>query len=266
MRNAKTVGDAYDYCAAHLSVYSAAIRIQMENDAGRDRKFMRFEVLLGGGMVQRQTVENSLGLTHQALLTLSHGAAGADEIWFTHSRLAPEIAYQKFFGVPVQFEMPFNAVFMRNRDLALPIIDNDPQLYQLASSYINLQFPPVEQYLTARVRMLIARLLPLGQCSQDVVAERLCMHARTLQRKLKAEGAAFEMIKDGVRQDLALQYLSMSAIPFSKIAAMLGYSDSTVFMRSCQRWFHHSPRSMREQLRSEREMTSLNNGPLGRVN
>jgi AraC-like DNA-binding protein len=246
-------------------VYSSAIRIQMENDAGMDRKFMRFEILLDGGMVQRQTVENSLALTHQAILTLSHGAAGGDEIWFTHSRLASLSAYKKFFGVAVCFEMPFNAVFMRNCDLALPIVDNDPQLYQLASSYISLQYPPEEQYLATRVRALIDRLLRVRQCTQDEVADRLCMHPRTLQRKLKAEGTSFEDIKDGVRRDLALQYLSMPTIPFSRVARMLGYSESTVFVRSCQRWFHRSPRMMREQLLIGQEAQSARRGKLGLV-
>ncbi len=257
MRNAKTVGEAFNYCAAHLRVYSSAIRIQMESDENAHRQFMRFEILLSGNLHYRQAVENSLGLTHQAILTLSHGLAGADEIWFTHSRLAPLSVYRKFFGAPVRFEMPFNAVFMRRRDLALPIIDQDPQLYHLASSFINLQFPPEQHDLTTRVRALSERLLPIGLCTQDEVAERLCLHPRTLQRKLKLEGASFEEIKDGVRRDAALRYLSMPSIPFTRIAAMLGYSESAVLIRSCQRWFSNSPRVVREHLLMEKTLVPL---------
>ena len=251
MHNAKTVGDAFDYCAAHLRVYSSAIGIQMENDKPADRKFMRFEILLGGGTMQRQAVENALGLTHQAMHYLSHGTAGAAEVWFVHSRLAPMSVYREFFSAPVRFEKPFNAVFMNNCDLALQTSMHDQQVYELASSYIDLRFPPLPPVLAMRVRTLAARLLPMGQCTQEEVAEKLSIHPRTLQRKLKKEGTSFEQIKDEVRRDAALRYLSMPGIPFTRVASMLGYSESAVLIRSCQRWFANSPRMIREQLRKD---------------
>ncbi len=246
MRNSSTVGEAYRYCAGHLQVYSPVVQIQIEACRSRERHFMRFEILLDRVPHQRQAVENALGLTHNAVLTLSGGRFGAREVWFTHKPLLPLACYQRFFDGPVHFDKPFNAVFFNSSDLSQEIPDRNPQLYEMASSYIDAQFPSASQHLVARVHAIAARLLVLGLCSHAEVAARLSMHPRTLQRRLREEGTSFEEIKDDVRRDAAARYLSEGDIPLTRVAALLGYSESSVLTRSCKRWFQSSPREIRE--------------------
>lgn len=247
MRNSSTVGEAYRYCAGHLQVYSPVVHIQIEDDRANARHFMRFEILLRRVPHQRQAVENALALTHLAVMTLSRGSFGAREVWFTHERQLPLSHYQRIFGGPVQFGKPFNAVFFNSRDLAQPIPGQNPQLYELASSYIDTQFPSTSMHLVTRVHAISARLLVLGLCTHVEVAARLNLHPRTLQRRLREEGTSFEAIKDDVRRDAAARYLGESDIPLTKIAALLGYSEPSVLTRSCQRWFANSPRQIREK-------------------
>ena len=251
MRNSSTVGEAYRYCAGHLQVYSPVVHIQIEEDRPSNRHFMRFEILLRRVPHQRQAVENALALTHLAVLTLSRGSFGAREVWFSHERLLPLTHYQRFFCGPVQFSKPFNAVFFNSRDLAQPIPDPNPQLYQMASSYIDTQFPSSSMHLVTRVHALAARLLAQGCCSHVEIAARLNMHPRSLQRRLREEGTSFEAIKDDVRRDAAERYLSESDLPLTKIATLLGYSEPSVLTRSCQRWFSSSPRQLREKAGTE---------------
>jgi len=141
MKNSTTVGEAYRYCAGHLQVYSPVVQIQIEEDRPAGRHFMRFEILLRGIPQQRQAVENALALTHHAILTLSGGSFGAREVWFRHPRQAPLAGYRRYFGGPVHFDRPFNAVFFNSKDLAQPIVDQNPQLYEIVSSYIDSRFP-----------------------------------------------------------------------------------------------------------------------------
>ncbi len=248
MRNCSTVGEAYAYCAAHLQVYSTAVRIQIEEDKAAERHFMRFEIVLPRLPQQRQAVESSLALTHQAVLTLSQGRFGAREVWFRHERLAPASSYRPHFGAPVHFEMPFNAVFFTSSDLAQPIAGQDTQLYDIASNYIDTRFPAAHLDLAIRVRVVAARLLALGQCSLQEVSSRFHVHPRTLQRRLQDEGTSFDAIKDDVRRDAAYKYVSDVTIPLSRIASLLGYSEPAVLTRSCYRWFSSSPRNLRRKL------------------
>lgn len=250
MSNSTTVGEAYRYCAGHLQVYSPVVQIQIEEDEVTKRHFMRFEILLSRVPHQRQAVENALALTHQAVLTLSQGAFGAREVWFVHRRQPSSLnTYKRYFGCAVQFEKPFNAIFFNSQDLAKPIINRNPQVYRIASTYIDAQFPSAKMDLTSRVRVVLARLLVQGRCGQREVAKRLNMHPRTLQRRLREEGATFEVIRDDVRRDAASRYLSQSGIPLSSVSSLLGYSEPSVLTRSCQRWFACSPRKIRDQSR-----------------
>ncbi len=254
MRNSSTVGEAYRYCAGHLQVYSPVVHIQIEDDRGGGRHFMRFEILLDRVPHQRQAVENALALTHHAILALSGGNFGAREVWFTHEPLLAPNTYARYFGGPVKFGQAFNAVFFNSRDLAQPIRDQNPQLYQMASSYIDTQFPATAMHLVTRVHAIATRLLAQGLCTHVEVAARLSMHPRTLQRRLREEGTSFETIKDDVRRDAAARYLKQSDIPLTRIAALLGYSEPSVLTRSCQRWFAYSPRQIREKSDSSAEL------------
>ncbi|MGE0384477.1 MAG: AraC family transcriptional regulator [Gammaproteobacteria bacterium] len=246
MRNASTVGEAYRFCAAHLQVYSPVIQIGIEPSRGSGRHFMRFEILLERVPNQRQTVENALGLTHHAVLALSGGRFGSRETWFTHEPLAPAAVYRRFFGGPVRFGQPYNAIFFDDRDLDHPIGGQNPRLSEMASCYIASRYPARQQTFVATVRTLATRLLPHGTCTHDTIAAQMGMHPRTLQRRLRDEGTSFDEIKDQVRRAAAERYLRESDLPLTKIAMLLGYSETSVLTRSCQRWFSASPRQVRK--------------------
>jgi AraC-like DNA-binding protein len=146
--------------------------------------------------------------------------------------------------------------------LARPISDPDPQLYELATSFIDTRFPSATMTVTTRVRSIIAKLLIEGQCTNSQVAATLGVHLRTLQRWLRQEGESLEGIKDSVRRDIALRYLRQSDVPLIRVAEMLGYSESSVLSRSCYRWFAASPRQLRSRL-THASAADYPNGDLG---
>lgn len=87
---------------------------------------------------------------------------------------------------------------------------------------------------------------PHGQPpTQDEVAATLHVATRTLIRHLKQEGASFQDIKDRVRRDKAIHYLSAHGTPLSEIAERLGFSDAAVFTRAFRSWTGLSPAQYR---------------------
>lgn len=95
---------------------------------------------------------------------------------------------------------------------------------------------------------MIARMMRDGACTSTDLAAALAMHERTLQRRLKAEGTSFEVIRDDVRRELAQAYLAQRNIPLAHVAEMLGYAEASAFTRACQRWFGQAPRDVRKTL------------------
>jgi AraC-like DNA-binding protein len=248
MRNAPTLGDAYRYLAAHLHAYSSATQIYFGKLPEDSRVFMLLECLLVGGGHQRQAVEQALVLLQHGVQTISRGRARAREVWLTHQPGAPLSTYRTHFNTVVRFGQAVNGLLFDERDFDMPLPDTDPQLYEMATSFIDHRFPSSTMSLRTRVRINIARLLVEGSCTQEYVAAALGLHPRTLQRRLREEGESFESIKDSVRREVALRYLQQPEVPLVRVTEILGYSETSVLSRSCLRWFCASPRELRSGL------------------
>jgi AraC-like DNA-binding protein len=248
MRNSPTLGEAFQYCADHIHAHNNATQICFETLPGDARVFMLFEILIVGLLQRRQAVEHALTVTQHAIHAISGGQARAREVWFTHQPLAPLPVYRSHFNATVRFGQSMNGLFFDEQDFHLPVPGTDPQLYEIATTFIEHRFPTAAISLSARVRMIIARLLVQGQCTHEHVASALGLHPRTLQRRLREEGESFEGIKDAVRRDVALRYLQQPDVPLVRVTEILGYSETSVLSRSCHRWFCASPRELRNEL------------------
>lgn len=245
MRNSPTLGEALRYFANHVHAYSTATRICFEKFPGDSRVFMVCEFSAPGFGPQRQAVEHTLALIQHAVIGLTAGQARAREIWFTHEPTAPISTYRTHLTANVRFGQSVQGLFFDERDLELALPEADPQLYEIATSYIDQRFPAAAMSLSERVRIMIARLLVEGHCTHEHVASTLGMHPRTLQRRLRLEGESFEAIKDAVRRDVALRYLQQPDVSLVRVTEILGYSETSVLSRSCHRWFCASPRELR---------------------
>jgi AraC-like DNA-binding protein len=254
MRNSATLGDAFRYCAENVHVFSNVTEMSLEKLPDAGGVLLRFAITLDRLPNQRQAVEHSLSLVHRATPMISGGQVRVKEVWFTHEPLASLATYRAHLGGRVRFNQPVNGLLFNERDLDAVVPDRNRQLYALATSFIDQQFPRSRKTLTERVRGLISSLLKQGDCSQDRVADALGIHTRTLQRRLKDEGETFEGIKDAVRRDAVLLYLRQP-IPLVQVAAALGYSELSTLSRSCTRWYSATPRRLRRELgRRESEM------------
>jgi AraC-like DNA-binding protein len=247
VRNSPTLDEAYRYCAAHIHAYSTATQICFEKAEDR-RVFMRFEILLGRLSQHRQVVEHALMRVQNASMVISRGQVRANEVWFTHEPLAPMATYRNHFNAVLRFGQSMNGLLFSQEDLDLPVPDTDPQLYEIATAFIDHRFPSSAVTLSTRVHSIIARLLVEGNCTHERVTAALGLHPRTLQRRLRDEGESFESIRDSVRRDVALRYLQQPNVPLVRVTEILGYSETSVLSRSCHRWFSASPRQLRNEL------------------
>jgi AraC-like DNA-binding protein len=93
----------------------------------------------------------------------------------------------------------------------------------------------------------LPQLPPHGKAHFSDVAQQLGMSARTLARKLNAEGVAFADILDQLRSVLAQRYLSQRDLPISEISWLLGYSEASSFTHAFKRWTGKTPRQFRSE-------------------
>ncbi|MGJ8686611.1 MAG: helix-turn-helix domain-containing protein, partial [Spongiibacteraceae bacterium] len=89
--------------------------------------------------------------------------------------------------------------------------------------------------------------LPLGEPSQEKVANILNVSMRNLQRKLGALDMPYKDILNKARRDLALSYIADSNYSISEITYLLGFSDTSSFTRAFKRWTGMSPSDYRNK-------------------
>ncbi|GIK47929.1 MAG: helix-turn-helix transcriptional regulator [Hyphomonadaceae bacterium] len=245
MKNSKTVGQAVGYCAKHIQAYSLATRVRFKPNRSRHILLVSLEVLLDGVFDTRQVMEHALSLANLNIIDISRGGARARQVLFRHEPTLPLKDYRSHFGCEVLFGQETDGFVLTEDDLLCEIADPDEQIFEMATDYIDHHYPPSTPPIHARVRALVLRYLGSEDYTHERVAAELCMHPRTLQRRLRAEGMSFESIKDEVRREVALRYLQQSDLPLVRVAQKLGYAETSVLSRSCQRWFDASPQQLR---------------------
>jgi AraC-like DNA-binding protein len=90
-------------------------------------------------------------------------------------------------------------------------------------------------------------MLASGDVRIDQVARELGYSRQTLYRRLKAEGATFAGLLDGLRRRLAIRLVRDEGLPVKEAAWRLGFSDPAAFSRAFKRWTGKSPSAMRRQ-------------------
>jgi AraC-like DNA-binding protein len=245
MKNSKTLGQAIGYCARNIHAYSMATRVRFEPDRANHLLLVRLEVLVDRAPDKRQVVEHALMLASLNMRELTGGAARVRKILFSHEPQGPLRSYRQFFGCEVAFDQKADGLILTEDDLLCPVVDPDSRVYEMATTFIEARYPQMDATIQARVRSLVQQHLGSKDCTNERIAAEFCLHPRTLQRRLRAEGTSFEDIKDEIRRDLALRYIRDGDMPLKRVAERLGYAESSVLSRSCFRWFSASPRQLR---------------------
>ncbi|MHC1683161.1 MAG: helix-turn-helix domain-containing protein [Clostridiaceae bacterium] len=94
----------------------------------------------------------------------------------------------------------------------------------------------IDYTYAARVRSALIELLPAGKGNIDGVSSKLGCSKRTLERKLKEEGATFQKHLNHTRELLARHYLKHSDMTSDDIAYLLRYQDLNSFARTFHIW------------------------------
>jgi len=254
MKNARTFGEGLEYVHKHYHAVSLVARMSIEPHRPGHRMFVGHEMLLDRVLHKRQAVEQVMLLGHLNAAEITGGQARVREVHFRYRPLSSLSTYRRYFGCDVRFDQQADGVVFSERDLLCPTVEPDAQLYEMATSFIESAFTRITPPMSIQVRAVILQLIGTEDCSNERVAEELCLHPRTLHRRLKAEGKSFDGIRDEVRRDVALSYLQQTDLPLPLIAEKLGYAEHSVLSRSCFRWFGASPSHLRSQAgRSSRD-------------
>ena len=156
---------------------------------------------------------------------------------------------EQFFDVPVTFGASADALVFERRILDNPLEGAFPALHEQAHflAQQRLGKEVKRQGVAAEIEEQIHRdpgLLALGV---DDMADRLNLHPRTLQRRLKDEGDSYLNVQARMRHRLACQWLQQGDVSIDDISARLGFSDRRAFTAAFKRWEGETPSAWRDK-------------------
>jgi AraC-like DNA-binding protein len=163
--------------------------------------------------------------------------------------LAP---YRAFFRCPLRTGVRYAALAFPATGLSRPLAGADPAAYVHTLREIEALNALRDLGLHVRVGRVLRRLLiasdPASGTSLEQMAALFCLHPRTLNRRLQAEGTSFRALLDEARYRIARQLLRDTLLGVEELAVTLGYADATAFSRAFRRWSGTAPSRWRATL------------------
>lgn len=250
--NSPTARAGIEIAARYMHFHNPAITVTLSPMPRTTRDFLSASLDLKNQRRREQNDERIISSFHKSLGLLGGASYKPLEIWFMHEPIAPLAIYRKMFGLTPSFGRPVMGIAIERVVLDTWRPGGSSHMREIAETYLRMQSPSLEKEFTQRVTTMARSLLKGRECTPEQAAKALGIHARTLQRRLKEEGASFERIKDDVRREWAESLLVQPSVSLSQIAQMLDYADSSAFSRSCRRWFGDAPRTYRTRLTQAR--------------
>jgi AraC-like DNA-binding protein len=193
---------------------------------------------------------------HETLFVLIHGLLcwligrriGIRQARFAYRKPAWSSEYERIFCPDLTFNCSETAFIFDATSLRARIVQDERTLETFLSGAPGnflLKYRD-ETSLSARVRRRLrhARLEAWPSCAQ--VARELHIGASSLHRKLEQEGTSFRLIRDELRRDLAIQYLTQSSLNIADIASAVGFAERSAFHRAFKSWTGVRPGAYRE--------------------
>ena len=160
--------------------------------------------------------------------------------------------YASQFPCQVHYSQERCEIILDSRYMSMPLVQNQLSLSKfLKSSLAELMDGDIENAsLNAQIRSIISKEFGNNFPDFSVVCEKLAMTPQTLRRRLKDENTSYQEIKDTIRKDASIYYLSKPELTIDEIALLMGFSEASSFHRAFKKWTGKTPSAYRQELLS----------------
>jgi len=151
--------------------------------------------------------------------------------------------YRVMFSQNLQFARPRTRMIFAADCLDLPVRRSAEELQRfLAQAPGNILVKYRDpQSLARRIKDDLRQAPAADWPETAALAQRLCISASTLRRRLAEEGQTYQALKDSVRKELAIGWLAQPELSFAEIAERLGFADTSSFHKAFRKWSGSNP-------------------------
>lgn len=167
------------------------------------------------------------------------------ETQFAYPEPDHSYTYTELFPGKRTYNAEVNGFYFDSKYLSLKQTRDWPEIkdFLIHSPADLMVMPGSDESYSAQIKQLLQK--ELTQHTEmpdfDFVADNLNVSPQTLRRKLKAEEANFQTIKDGIRRDIAVDKLVREDLTIAEVAELVGFGESSSFTRAFKQWTGVSP-------------------------
>lgn len=186
-----------------------------------------------------------------AVVSFTRWVTGTDaapkRVQFSQSAIGPLAGYRAVFHCPVEFEQAFSGLLLDNALLDRPLPQADAQLASVHHQYAQAHLAALSDSprFTETLRSWLAAQLAGTVPTRAQAAQALGLSARTLARRLQAEGRSYAALLDEARRTHACAAVADGTRSFADIAQSLGFAEASTFNRAFRRWTGGTPGAWR---------------------
>lgn len=203
---------------------------------------VRYDLRVKEGAFARHADECAMAEIALGVRVLSGSDLRPRVVRFRHAAPASLEEHRALFGCPLEFRAPHTEVVLSDAVCDTPMQHANAAFFAIFEEQVHRALARLPRVAGASetVRAAVRAALASGTCTLAATARGLGISARTMQRRLHAEGTSFAALVDALRHELACTYLDRR-VSIPETAALLGYTDPTAFHHAFRRWTGATP-------------------------
>jgi AraC-like DNA-binding protein len=173
--------------------------------------------------------------------------ARPERVSFEHAAPTYHAEYPRIFEQAVGFGEPVTEIVFDRALLSLPSPHKEEDLHEALRALAERRIMRLTEHApyALRVRELLVQHGGPGRVDMEGVARSLRISARSLRRRLAAEGKSFHDVESDAQAMIAKRLLRDQQRTIQETAYEMGFSDTTTFHRAFKRWTGTTPSAYR---------------------
>lgn len=227
--NARTVRDSLQTVVSYLRIDDTGGVVSL--DVERGLAFLRWSVAEPNIEATEHINDAAIAVAANILRRICGADWRPAEVMLTRRRPENASRYLRFFDAPVQFETDSAAIAFDAARLDGLVQGRDAQLHGILAPLLARAAEEKGGGFVNELHDLLRGQALSAPLSPERAAAALAISPRTLSRRLAEEGCSFSELAQSVRIETAERMLRTDK-SLAEIAAALGYSGPTAFIRT----------------------------------
>ncbi|MET0339458.1 MAG: AraC family transcriptional regulator [Polyangiales bacterium] len=169
---------------------------------------------------------------------------------FEHAAPSYAAEYVRVCGPNVRFAQPLTGIVVERAFLDRALDQRDGEVHDALQMLAEQRLARLDREVThaERVRDVLVRQRSVQRMDMATTASALGTSARSLRRRLSAEGKSYQSVVDDALATVSKHMLVRERRSIDETSHALGFSDPRSFYRAFKRWTGSTPRAYRESL------------------